>query len=173
MSILSLLCCSFHLLSAGDSTGVRGSAWGRHPEEPQATSPRDFIKQEHECEGEEKAAQRVRKASPRGLSSAFFQHFLRLWCLFGTQQLQEISCSIKKGNYWCWREKKEVVIDIKWFMYTGVYNSAKSWGSLCFTFFCEFLRTKAKKGIKNSWKDLFRYNYGGFCTNFKMSLIVI
>lgn len=70
--ILFMFCCSVHLLPAGDSTGIRGPAWGYHPGEPQTTSSWHFLEQEDVCQGEEEDAQRIWKASPRGLPAALF-----------------------------------------------------------------------------------------------------
>lgn len=71
------VCCSVHLLPADDATGVRGPARGHHPGEPQTASSWHFLEQNHTCQGEEEAAQRVWKASPRGLPPASLQHLLK------------------------------------------------------------------------------------------------
>lgn len=75
--LLPTVCCSIHLLPAGDATGVWGPAWGDHSGEPQASSPWHLLQQEPAGQREEEAAQRVWETSPCGLPPAFLQHLLR------------------------------------------------------------------------------------------------
>lgn len=76
-AVFSTVCCSVHLLPAGDTTGVWGPERGHHPGKPQTAPLWHFFQQKHACEGEEEAAQRVWKASPRGLPPASLLHLLK------------------------------------------------------------------------------------------------
>lgn len=76
-AVFSVVGCSVHLLPAGDATGVWGPERGYHLGEPQTAPLWHFFRQKHACEGEEEAAQRVWKASPRGLPPASLLHLLK------------------------------------------------------------------------------------------------